>query len=859
MVRKLLTLTDPISNTTTWTYDRLNRVTKERNTLNKDRLWEYDAASNVTEYTDRNGRVTEYDYDNLHRRTSETWLDGMSVVNTLEYEYDAASQLLTASDDYSDYEYSYDLLGRVTEVIAAHSGLLVKFNQAYDANGRRIELAASIHDGMDYVDDFVNEYTYDNLNRMTQVTQAGVYGGNAVAEKRVDFSYNAAGQFTGIDRFADLAGTALVAATSYAYDGIGRLTSLTHEKDTTVFADYQWTYDAFSRVTQFTFDSLIGGSGQSDYTYDETGQLTAADHDYQSDEEYEYDENGNPIGTGFTIGTNNRLLSDGTYNYEYDDEGNRTKRTEISSGEYIVYGWDHRNRLTSVEFFDDEDELQKRVEYDYDVWNRLIEKRVDDDGDEDIDRTEQYVYDEGTKRDPATGHLLNEIALLYDDSSLTNRYLHGPGIDQVLADENLDLDAVFWLLGDNQNSIRDVATYDDTLDETTIVNHIDYSGFGEITNQTDDDYQPRHTYTSQEWDADALMYFYDGRWYDPFAKRFISEDPSGFAAGDTNKNRLVWNSPTNFIDPTGREGVTYGYANGTVSVAYNNWYIGWVPDPMANVPMVQRHGHQVPLNTVLAATSKGENWDTWFPAAAAKHQADEAERIRLQNRDINAHNQRRSGHFAETVPGAAAEQFANEACYRRDLKEAVAIGGALVEEYIPQTPIELIMAMPGVGGLVGQVFAKGGKIIVKYGGKLIAHTADEVAEYLAKKGIRTLSNKPDDLARAFQQQFRKPGYLNHTGAQFGNNAKLQDHFKRHGSDFGATTAPQYQRQADGFLTDPLPSGVLEKTRANGDVVRFNPTTDEFGVVSSTGTLRTYYKPCPTIHGHPTNLDYFNAQ
>jgi filamentous hemagglutinin len=52
---------------------------------------------------------------------------------------------------------------------------------------------------------------------------------------------------------------------------------------------------------------------------------------------------------------------------------------------------------------------------------------------------------------------------------------------------------------------------------------------------------------------------------------------------------------------------------------------------------------------------------------------------------------------------------------------------------------------------------------------------------------------------------------------------------------------------------------LEKVRANGDIVRYNPATEEFGIVKSDGTIRTYYKPDPANHGFPTNLDYFNAQ
>ena len=39
--------------------------------------------------------------------------------------------------------------------------------------------------------------------------------------------------------------------------------------------------------------------------------------------------------------------------------------------------------------------------------------------------------------------------------------------------------------------------------------------------------------------------------YDSKQARFLSEDPLGFDAGDTNLYRYVFNSPTNYTDPTG--------------------------------------------------------------------------------------------------------------------------------------------------------------------------------------------------------------------------------------------------------------------------------------------------------------------
>lgn len=98
-----------------------------------------------------------------------------------------------------------------------------------------------------------------------------------------------------------------------------------------------------------------------------------------------------------------------------------------------------------------------------------------------------------------------------------------------------------------------------------------------------------------------------------------------------------------------------------------------------------------------------------------------------------------------------------------------------------------------------------------------------------------------------------------SGAKFADQAKLDDHFARHGRDFGAKNALEYQAQADNFLTASKPAGVLEKSRPNGDVVRYNPGTHEFGVVSKGGSIRTYYKPDPAVHGKGSNLEYFNAQ
>ena len=133
--------------------------------------------------------MTEYVYDNLQRNTQENWKDGATTVRALSYSYDAASQMLAASDPSASYTYAYDQLGRATSISNVIAGLTpnVVLTQAYDAHSQRTQVKAAIGG----VNDFRNDYTFDNLGRLTRVQQAG-QGGNAVAAKRVDFAYDAA-------------------------------------------------------------------------------------------------------------------------------------------------------------------------------------------------------------------------------------------------------------------------------------------------------------------------------------------------------------------------------------------------------------------------------------------------------------------------------------------------------------------------------------------------------------------------------------------------------------------------------------------------------------------------------------------
>jgi RHS repeat-associated protein len=423
------------------------------------------------------------------------------------------------------YTYSYDVAGRLTSVdnTGTPNALSVLLSYGYDTANNLI----SVTDSINGQQKGTTAYSYDILNRATQITQSG----NGVAAKRINMAYNKASQSTQIARYSDLNGNALVAQSDYTYGPSGRLVDLTHQSNSTTYAAYQWVYDSHNRITQFT-----SPDGTNIYTYNSRDELTGTDSNYQTDEAYSYDASGNRTNAGYQTGTNNRLLSDGTYSYTYDNEGNRTSRTNIATGEVTSYSWDYHNRLTGVTIKDINGTLIKAVGYTYDVYNQRISKSVDSEGTgAAAPQTELYAY-EGSN-----------ISLVFDgQGNQTHRYLYGTGVDQILADETQT--GVNWALVDNLGSVRDILDNNGTL-----LNHITYDSFGQVSAQTNAAIDFRYGYTGREQDRQTGLDYYRARYYDAATGGFLSEDPMGFAAGDYNLSRYVFASPTNFTDPSGLE------------------------------------------------------------------------------------------------------------------------------------------------------------------------------------------------------------------------------------------------------------------------------------------------------------------
>ena len=519
---RLTSLTDPRGKVTVFEYDLSGRLVKETSPMGYAKSYTRDRNGNRLSLTDENGNVTLYAYDPLDRLRFIRYPHG----ETTTFDYDDRGNLTRAANPNISYTFTYDLNNRLTGV---SDSLGREILYEYDALGKRTRMTGP--------DRKTISYQYDMADRLIEIlTSTGTFA----------FSYDLAGRRTSLSSPNGI-------QTEYTYDPSGYLTSLTAGMP----QKPKVSSTAYAHDTVGNRAAMTDLSGIHEYGYDPIDQLTRAAHPQRPLEQYQYDPAGNRQNA--VVDSDNALLEDGDFVYSYDNRGNRIEKTSKITGGKITYAYDADNQLAKVET------QSTLAQYKYDPFGRRIEKEVNG-------QITRYFYDGPN------------ILLEYDrQDNIKSSYLHTLGVDDPLALEQNG--KTYYYHKDGLGSIQAL-----TDEGGKIIQSYEYAGFGEITSQSGTVDQP-FTFTGRELDRFLAqeestswisystelkpgvrnprgmkgggrieiktlrqtedLYYFRARYYDPRAGRFLTKDPIGFAAEDTNLYRYVRNNPVNYRDPKG--------------------------------------------------------------------------------------------------------------------------------------------------------------------------------------------------------------------------------------------------------------------------------------------------------------------
>ncbi|MEM8697268.1 MAG: hypothetical protein AAGE05_14700, partial [Pseudomonadota bacterium] len=370
---------DPTGAVTAYDYDGAGNIIEQTRFATLRTIGSYPSEATMDGWAAANAgsgdRVTGYSYDDAGRLASET-VDPAGLDLQTRYAYDDAGRVSRVTDPAGIHtDYAYDTPGRLISEIVDVGGLALTTTHAYDDAGNRI--TTTDPNGND------NFFFYDAVGRLTHEIDGEKY----VTETR----YTATGEVKDVIRHAEkFAGTvnpnvppAMVfdglvdAKTSFGYDDLGRLTSVTDAEGgiesyvLDAFGDRVQITNKLGGVTTNIFDARgllvretlpITSQGEdvvNRYYYDAYGNMTRSIEALLQDAAGEEQRI-----TDFTYDANDRLLTksgearsvvaaNGTIitgfvpveSFAYDAQGNLTELVAADGAKTLFY-YDDANRRT---------------------------------------------------------------------------------------------------------------------------------------------------------------------------------------------------------------------------------------------------------------------------------------------------------------------------------------------------------------------------------------------------------------------------------------------------------------------------------------------------------------------------------
>jgi RHS repeat-associated protein len=503
-VGNVTAVVDAVGNRTTMVYDVLNRMIQETDPLNHSATFAYDAASRRVSETDRDGRVINFSYDALNEETGETWIVSGSTVNTLTFTYDAAGNMLTAANNAGTYTMAYDALNRISSEQEPFGAVLT---MTYDAVGNRTQVQDSFGG--------ITTSVYDAAGRMTTLE----FGGSGQTQLRLDFTYTARDQIATETRYSDLAGSHEIGYTTFMYDANMNLTSLQHQNGSgTCLASFLYNYDLAGRLKS----EIDNGGAPVTYSYDGTAQLLG-----DGSNNYSYDLNGNRTNTGYHTNAANELSSDGSWNFTYDNEGNIIQAVSIATGTTWNFTYDNQNYLTGSTEKTSTGTLMEQSTYVYDALGNRIEKDV-------------YIQTPATSTVQRFAYDGSAIwADMNGSNGLVTRYLRGDQVDELFARISSGGTAA-WYLTDHLGTVRAI-----TDNSGVVQDKLTYDSFGNVLSETSPSFGDRWKYAGRELDGETNLQYSAGGYFDSLRGRWITQNPLGLGTNTPNLYEYGANSPTN--------------------------------------------------------------------------------------------------------------------------------------------------------------------------------------------------------------------------------------------------------------------------------------------------------------------------
>jgi RHS repeat-associated protein len=520
--------TDASGRAATFTYDALGRETRRTLPDGKSESRTYHPTGKLATRTDFAGRLTTYAYDAGDRLTSRTYPDA----STVRFTYSPSGRRASVTDARGVTSYTYDARDRVQRTTPPDGRRL---DYGYDTDGHRTSLAVTVGAAT-----LATTQAYDRAGRLQTVTDPSgrAYG--------IDYDANG-------NRAALRYPTGL--RTDYVHDRLDRLTSLVTRTPAAVVQSYAYTLgpaghrtqvqEADGTVRQYSYDSLYRLTTESvvgsttytkTFTYDPVGnRLTEATSGGGLP--------GTPTAPGvinYAYDTRDRLLTETSSSYTYDDNGNVVTRSGAAA-----YTWDFENRLVRVARTDG-----TVVDIAYDADGNRVQTRVTPaTGPPTVTN---YVVD-------ASGPLAHVVAETDGTGGLQAVYVRAQ--DELLG--VIRGTGARFYHADGVGSIRWLT------DETgAVTDRYTYSAFGDRIEHIGSDPQP-YAFAGEPYDPNVGMQHHRARWMDPRLGRFASVDPLDPKVGplydppELHRYRYAADDPVNRIDPSGLQSM------GEVGVSMN--------------------------------------------------------------------------------------------------------------------------------------------------------------------------------------------------------------------------------------------------------------------------------------------------